>query len=310
MVQPSDLDPRLVELGEVQQGVVSRSQLAGLGVTDDAIRAHVRARRWRLAGRAVVLHRGPLSVRQRWWVAVIHVGQGAALASSTAAEANGLTGWETETVHVVARRGVRVHPLPWMHIHESRRFSEEDVHPSRRPRQVRAARAVLDTASWKPHPRLACAVLAAAVQQRLVTVEQLADELNGAGAIRHRRVLRRVLDDIAGGSDALSEVDFVRICRRAGIPRPEQQVVRKDSAGRRRYLDARIRRPDGRVIVVEVDGAMHLRVDRWWDDQARSNDVVLSEGALLLRFPAVVLRTDERRVVAQLQRAYFGPLAA
>lgn len=306
---PPDLDPRLLELGAAQDAVVSRGQLAELGFGDDVVRAHVRARRWRLVGRAVVLHRGPLSTRERWWVAMIHVGQGAALASLTAAESQGLRGWESDMVHVLARRGVRVHPLPWMRIHESRRFSEEDVHPSRQPRQVRASRAVVDAASWKPHPRLACALLAAAVQQRLVTVEQLATELSRAGAIRHRRMMRQVLDDIAGGSDALSEVDFVRLCRKAGLPRPQQQAVRTDSAGRRRYLDARIRRPDGRVILVEVDGAMHLRVDRWWDDQARSNEIVLAEGAPLLRFPAVVIRSDERRVIAQLQRAYFGASA-
>jgi hypothetical protein len=83
-------------------------------------------------------------------------------------------------------------------------------------------------------------------------------------------------------------------------------VVRKDSAGRRRYLDARLRRPDGRLILIEVDGAAHLRVDRWWDDQARSNDLVIGEDAIMLRFPAVVMRTDEPTAIRQLRRAYFG----
>jgi hypothetical protein len=172
---------------------------------------------------------------------------------------------------------------------------------------VKAARAMVDSASWKSHPRLACALLAASVQQRLVVVEQLAAEIAGAGCIRHRRVMARALEDIAGGSQALSEIDFGRICRKAGLPRPERQVVRADAAGRRRYVDAQLTRPDGRVVLIEVDGAVHLRADRWWDDQTRSNEVVLSEpGAIMLRFPAAVLRTDEATVISQLRRAYFG----
>jgi hypothetical protein len=307
MWTPTDLAPDLRTLLAEQDGVASREQLAGLGIDRHRTRDHVMARRWRVVGRAVVLHRGPLTCRQRWWVAVVHAGQGAALASLTAAQAHGLVGWESDTVHVVVANGARVHPLPWMRVHVSRRICADDLHPSRDPSQVRAPRAVLDAASWKPHPRLACALLAAAVQQRVATVDQLRHELATAGMVRHRRTLARVLDDIAGGSDALSEIDFVRICRQAGLPRPEQQVRRHDSEGRRRYLDARIRRPDGRVILVEVDGAMHLRVDRWWDDQARSNDLVLADAALMLRFPAVVIRTERARVVEQLQRAYFGP---
>jgi hypothetical protein len=153
---------------------------------------------------------------------------------------------------------------------------------------------------------MAVAVLASAVQQRLVTVEQLRIAVIAAGRVRHRRLMLQCLDDIEGGSHALSEIDFVRITRRAGLPKPEQQVVRMDRQGRRRYLDARIRRPDGRVILIEVDGAMHRLVTNWWDDQLRSNDVVIDDDAIILRFPAVVLRTDEATVIAQLRRVYFG----
>jgi hypothetical protein len=117
----------------------------------------------------------------------------------------------------------------------------------------------------------------------------------------------RVLSDIEGGSDALSEVDLMRLCRRAGPPRPQQQVRRRDSAGRWRYLDARLVRPDGRVVLVEADGAVHLDPRRWWDDQERSNDVVVQDDAIVLRFPSVVLRSDPDRVVAQLRAAYYGP---
>ena len=70
--------------------------------------------------------------------------------------------------------------------------------------------------------------------------------------------------------------------------------------GRRRYLDAVWR--DGRIVVVEVDGALHLAPSRWWDDQLRRNELMLGD-ALVLRFPSIVVRTEPALVVAQLRRA-------
>jgi very-short-patch-repair endonuclease len=54
--------------------------------------------------------------------------------------------------------------------------------------------------------------------------------------------------------------------------------------------------------VVEIDGALHLAQSRWWEDQLRQNEIVLS-GALVLRFPSAVVRHEPALVVAQLRRA-------
>jgi very-short-patch-repair endonuclease len=113
--------------------------------------------------------------------------------------------------------------------------------------------------------------------------------------------LAAAVADIGGGAEALSEIDFVRLCRRHGLPAPVQQL-RRDPSGRRRYLDATWRRADGRLVVVEVDGALHLAARRWWDDQLRQNELALAD-ALVLRFPSVVVRTKERLVASQLRRA-------
>lgn len=117
-----------------------------------------------------------------------------------------------------------------------------------------------------------------------------------------RDTLTAAVADIAGGSDALSEIDFVGLCRRYKLPLPEQQELRRDRDGRRRYLDATWRRQDGRLVVVEIDGALHLNVHRWWDDQLRQNELSLAD-ALVLRFPSVVVRTAPELVAAQLRRA-------
>jgi very-short-patch-repair endonuclease len=101
----------------------------------------------------------------------------------------------------------------------------------------------------------------------------------------------------------LSEIDFVSLCRRYRLPPPQQQTLRHDSNGRRRYLDATWRRRDGRLVVVEVDGAVHLDQRRWWEDQLRQNEVTLGDDAIVLRFPSVVVRCQAELVAAQLGRA-------
>jgi hypothetical protein len=221
----------------------------------------------------------------------------AALAGLTAAIEHGPTGFESEAIHVVVRAGTRGATLPGLIVHLSRRFAPGDLHPTRKPPQVRVDRALVDAAAWSATPRRACAILAAAVQQRLTTVPRLADQLDRAGQIRHCAVLAAVLRDIDGGSQSLAEIDFYRLCRRFRLPPPQRQRLRVDARGRRRYLDA-----DFGNVVVEVDGALHLRPLDWWADMARQNELAI-DGRRVLRFPSLVIRTQPQVVAEQLRRA-------
>jgi hypothetical protein len=107
--------------------------------------------------------------------------------------------------------------------------------------------------------------------------------------------------DISGGAQALSEIDFARLCRSAGLATPVRQAIRLDRFGRRRYLDVEWRRGDGRRIVAEIDGALHLVAPHWWADQLRQNEIVIA-GDLVLRFPSVVVRCEQALVTDQLRR--------
>jgi hypothetical protein len=165
----------------------------------------------------------------------------------------------------------------------------------------RAAPARVLAASTFARARPACGLLAAGVQQRLVTAAQLHSAVAANPRLRHRHAMQMAVQDIAQGAGALSEIDFVRLCRRYGLPLPEQQAVRVDRSGRRRYLDAAWTTRTGRRLVAEIDGALHLAPRRWWDDQLRQNELVLG-GDLVLRFPTVLVRHEEQLVVAQLRR--------
>lgn len=300
----SDAVPGLEELAQQQAGVLRREQLAALGVDHRAVIRHVRASRWAPWGRRVVaLQNVPLTGVQLWWAAVLHAGPGGALAGLTALEAGGLTGFEDrEATHLVVPRGIKVPSRPGLVVHESRRLSPDDHHPGRTLPQLRPARACIDAAAWSRQPRRAIAVLAATVQQRLSTAAQLRAALASAGQVRHARLMRSHLDDIAGGAEALSEIDLVRLCRTFGLEPPAQQQIRRASDGRRRYLDCLWELPDGSTVVLEVDGAHHLSVEQWSRDMRRERSLVLRVGKVL-RCSAYEARCEQAALAADLVAA-------
>lgn len=292
----------LVDRAQRQSGVLQRCQLLAAGFSDDHIRAAVRARRWQVIGRqVVVLHNAGLTQRQREWVGVLMPGKPTALAGLSAASACGLKGFADDQVHIVLDHYLRAGMPAWVRVHESRRFRAADVVTVAAPPRVRAARAIIDAAAWSRRPRRAAAIVCAAVQQRVTTVDALAVELRRAGRIRHAALLRDLLGDIAGGGHTLSEIEFGLLARRAGLSPPRRQVLRREPSGRSRYLDAEFDLPDGTILAVEIDGAGHLDPDVHADDLTRQNEVVI-DGRLVLRYSSITVRTNQTYVIDQLRR--------
>ena len=294
--------PALAALAARQDGVLVRRQLRAAGITRHDIETAERARRWRTFGRnVVVLQNAPLTPAQRLWVAVLLPGKPAALAGLTAAAESGLRGFELEQVHVLVAHKSDVRLPNWVKLHESRRFTEADLNKVALPPRTHAARSIIDGATWSRYPRRACAILCAAVQQRLVTAEQLAAELAIAGSVRHVQIMREILGDVGGGGHTLAEIDLGKLAARAGLGPPQRQATRREPGGGVRYLDAEFLLPDGKVLAVEVDGKGHIEVETWLEDTDRQNEVVIG-GRVVLRFPSLTVRLEEGRVVDQLRR--------
>jgi very-short-patch-repair endonuclease len=267
--------------------------------------AAIEAGRWRRLGRLlVVLHTGPLDEEAQRWAAVLSTTGLVAAAGLTAATIGGLTGWAATGVELLVPKGARIVRPPDIPIivHESTRFFADDLHPARTFPQTRMPRSLVDAAVWAPQPRRACGLLCSGVQQRLATPDQLRAELMAAGRVRHRGLLLAAVDDMGGGAQALSEIDFIRLCRRRGLHVACQQEVRREPSGRRRYIDATLVAPSGRVVRVEVDGALHMLFRSYWDDMRRGNELVIG-GTPTLRFASIAVRLDEDVVVDQLRRA-------
>ncbi len=295
--------PTLDQLAELQDCVVRRDQLDGT-VSEGRIRAQLAARRWRtLSSTVLALHNGPLTPSQQRWAAALSAGPDAGLAGRTALELAGLKNWKDESVHVLAPVGTRAPALrdvPLV-LHQSRTLRSHHVLESG-PRRTTVPRAAVDAAGWSRSERTAVGLLAAVVQQKLATADQLADALAEAGPIRHAPVLRSAVCDIAGGAQALSEIDFGRLCRDHGLGEPRRQVLRTDSLGRRRYLDALLVGPDGREVGVEIDGAHHMATEQWDRDLDRSNELTIG-GDAVLHFTSLAVRLEPWRVVRQLKQA-------
>lgn len=299
------MNPRVEGLLHEQDGVATYPQLAAAGMSRHEIKAQVDARRWRRYGdRCLVTHNFVPTRTQRMWVAVLDNRGLAALAGFSALEVRGFRffGSEPELIHVVVRRGATYHRFPGVKVHESRRFRSTDVVVAPGLPRLPVARSAIDAAAWQPHPRYACAVLAAVVQQRLCSPLDLAATLATVGRVRHKQPMRLVIDDITGGAEALSEIDVGGMCRRFEIEPPRRQVVRRDRSGRKRYLDCEWRLPDGSLVVLEVDGSHHLLVEAWEADIKRERRVVIS-GRQVLRCTANEARYDQADLAHDLRAA-------
>lgn len=288
-----------------QEGVATRGQLHGAGLSADLVQAQLDADRWQRWGHhVVVLHNGELTRRQLMWAWVLDAGPAAALASHTALELAGFVPFATEAaqIHLLVPRGAKVVQDARLVVHESRRLD-----PGRHVRRLGLPctpleRSALDAAAWQPWPRFACAMVASVVQQRLTTAQLLEHELAHVGRVRHKAHLRTALLDIGGGAEALSEIDLVVLCRRSRLQPPVQQRKRRGADGSVRYLDAEWRLPDGSLLVLEVDGAHHLSVGQWQSDMRRERAVVLS-GRRVLRATSVEVRLEPQLVAADLRAA-------
>lgn len=285
-----------------QDGVISRRQALRY-LSDKAIRHRLASGRWRLAHRAVyVTHTGPVTERQRRWIAALAVGRGriAPLAGLSALAVHGLRGFTGTPIHVLVGAHRRdTDPPPGVVVHRTRHLPVEDQHPAGDPPCTMPARSMIDAAQWARDDREAVTIIAACFQQRLVGPTDVEPALARLPRVHRRSVIRAAVADAAGGAESILEVDFARLCRGSGLPEPSRQVSRTDRDGRRRYRDVHF---DRWGVHVEIDGGQHMDVKAWYADMRQHNEVAIA-GERLLRFPGWAVRQRPDEVLADLRAA-------
>ncbi len=266
---------------------------------DPRTRRELKAGRWQRHGQVVICHNGPLSDEQAVWVAVLRSPVGVVLAGSMAAVRRGLS-WPlpARPQLLVPAAG----PLPHLadvDVRRTRLLEAEDVHPVAQPPQLRLPRAVVDEASRARRPDDVRALLCAAVQQRMARVADLREVVLRMGPIKHRALMLTALVDVEGGAHSVREMAFGRLLRRATLPPPSRQVVRR-RAGGRYYLDAAWEDWD---LHAEIDGLGHLEVAQWGVDCDRTNELELGKvRERRLRIPGFWIDERPDHVIDQVRR--------
>jgi hypothetical protein len=298
---PLELRP----LATTQDLVVTRRQLADLGLGHEAVKFRTGGGVWRdLGPRVVVLHSGELTRRQRAWVGLLHAGPEAALALATAAEAGGLRGYLEWTVHVAVPHGREVghldHPLVNVRLHQTRHVSS-GLAPGRTPARHALPRAVIEMASAAHSDDRTRAVIAAAVQQRLLRPADLSRVVEARPTLPRRLLIRETIGDVAGGAHSLPELDYARALRRAGLPEPtRQRKVRRPNGVW--YLDNDF---DEWLVTVEVNGMQHHDLLASEADDVRRGGLQ-RRGRLLVDLSSYAVRRRERVAVLRTAEALMS----
>jgi hypothetical protein len=215
-------DLRIAHLAGSQHGVVSRSQLAALGLTKREIDRRLAVARLQPLHRGVyaVGHRA-LTVEGRWMAAVLACGANAVLSHATAAAAWDLLPAGGGAIHVTVpgdpgrarRRGVRVH--------RSATIEPFDTTNHRGLPVTTPVRTVLDVAATLNGRRLEQTLDRA---DRLLDFAELQRRLEAHPTRPGAPSLRAVSSRYTVGSIATrSELEecFLRLCDDHGLPRPE-----------------------------------------------------------------------------------------
>jgi hypothetical protein len=293
------------EIAASQDDVLARRQALASGMTVDAWNWRLSDGDWTSLGQGVAMtHSGAPTGRQLPFAAALHAGRSAALSGDAGLVELGVTRLRVKVLDVVVDRDRHVrgvsHPLLTTAVHRTT-VPPTWVRTIRRLPVVRAELAVLHAAAWAATDREAEQRLAMTVQQRITAVAPIRAALPLAPRMKRRALISAVLDDIELGAHAQSEIEFLRFCRRNGLPQPDELQVRVRTTGLR-YLDGRYIR---QRVSLELDGAHHRWVEQWDADTLRSLELTVAArgtGEQFVRLTTANLRHDQAKVVALLRR--------
>jgi len=292
-------DDRWRALAAAQCGVLARRQLVDLDVRQSEVRRHLRVGRWAERTPTVLTTTtGPLSWDQRLWVAALHAGGTALIGGLTAAKVHGMRNWDRDDITVLVDDELSFDELPGVTFFRTRRPLDNWRAPGDLP-LCRIEPAILLFAGYEPHPRTALGAVTAAVQQRLTTPERLAARLDQMRPLRRARDLRALLTDLVGGAQSLAEIDVGRACKEFGVATPDRQRPRMDRDGKRRFTDCEWDLPDGRTLVLEVDGGFHVEVMQYGADMKRQRKLTTAS-RIVVRCSAYEIRHEPESVIEDL----------
>ena len=283
-------DAEIAEIAARRHGVVSRAELAVLGLDRFAIARRVKG------GRLHVVHRGVYAVghprltgRGRWLAAVLACGEGAVLSHRSAAALWGLRPTAAAKVDVTVARESGWRTRGGIAVH--------------RPRLAAPATSVDGIPVTTPGRTLLD--LATVLQRRpLEKAAELAEALRLDVAIdpAHRgarRLAAAMAHDLGFTTRSVLEDAFLDLCARHGIPRP---LVNHVVAG----YEVDFWWPDA-ALAVEVDGFEHHGTRAAFERDRQRDARLTTAGARVLRFSYLQVFEEQETVALAISARSPSP---
>ncbi len=286
-----------MELAEQQGGVLSRAQATELGMTSRKVGRELAARRWTAHGtQSLAVHGLQLPFAARARVAVWEAGQDAVLDGATSLWFAGLRNFD-DGIHVLRPWPSTRRSIFGSVVHSSRLWKDDQFVDTGGVLRTGNAVAAVRAGMYARTDRAGALAMVMAVQQRLVTPEDLLREAERLNRHKRRPLLLAVALDVAGGARAMGELDFARLCRERSLPEPSRQTVRQNALGRW-YRDAEW---EEYGVVVEIEGVHHDAPENALEDSLRQNEFTI-DSERVLRLPVLGLRVMADPFMDQVAR--------
>jgi predicted transcriptional regulator of viral defense system len=300
------VDAEVGRLAVVQNGVVTREQLDGLGLNDQAIAKRVeRGRLHRINGRVYSLTPQAMTERGKFMAAVLACGPDAVLSHRSAAYLWGLVdSWE-EPIDVTApnRRGRSPDGVA---AHRDGSLQPIDKATLHGVPCTSVARTILDFAAVAPEWEVR-RVVAQAEVLRILDKPKLRSLLKRSQRRRGVARLRLILDSIHPQTKRTrSELErrFLRACARSAVPEPEVNVWLRAPDGKRYQADFLWRH--GRRIVEADSRRYHDTDSSFVSDRKRQQQLELA-GWNVTRCTWEEVEQEPRRLALTIQGLLAQP---
>ncbi len=291
-----------------QDGLITRAQLLGSGVTRETVRWRV-GRDWRLVLPGVVLlHTGVPSEHERLVAALLFAGAGSWLSGVTAAALHGVRGCEVRApVEVLVPAPRRPRTTVWVTVRSTSLLGERVV--ERGPLRISCpARAVVDAAAATRDDHLARAILLDACQRRLVRLDDLENWIALRGRPGSAR-LQRFLAEAAAGAWSVPEGDLLRIVAGSSVLPPVMANPFLRTVDGRTLTSPDLWFDDVGMAVMVHSRQFHAHGLDWDATVGAGSDLAVARVVVVGVTPGALAR-DPRRQLRRIEAAYAAARAS
>jgi hypothetical protein len=276
-----------------QNGVVSRAQCLGVGITVATIGNQLRCGRWQQLHRGVyATFTGDLSREQQLWAALLRAGPGATFSHETAAELHGILDKPSAKIHITVPMEcdpARCGRIPGVVVYRSRALGRT-CQPIGSPPRTRVEDTVLDLVESSASFADAYSWICRAIGRRRTTADRIRAALDRRARFSRRREVQLALADAASGALSWLERTYVRgVERPHALPTASRQARVSQRTGNK-YLDNLY---ESYGLCVEIDGTVAHPADEQWRDKRRDRRNLVYGKIDTLRFGYLDLR-DQR----------------